>query len=79
MIALTIQFTLSCIWTPLQSQNGGNGFNLGCSGNWWTGKSGVYMNGMILQATKVSELVKTDGNVTALRTFENPLNSGRDI
>ena len=64
-------------WTPLQSQNGGNGFNAWMfGGNWWTGKSGVYMNTDTPGSRGFRSWSNSDGNVTALRTFENPLNSG---
>ena len=45
-------------------------------GNWWTGKSGVYMNTDTPGNKGFRLWSNPDGNVTALRTFENPLNSG---
>ena len=64
-------------WTPLQSQNGGNGFNAWMfGGNWWTGKSGVYMNTDTPGNKGFRSWSNTDGIVTALRTFEDPLNPG---
>ena len=45
-------------------------------GNWWTGKSGVYMNTDTPGNKGFRSWSNADGIVTALRTFENPLNSG---